>query len=156
MISTKPTDQYRTPLDLFDQWNTAFDFTVDGAANNVDNLVPHWWGPGGGVKDFFNTTPNDWKDESVWINPPYSMVGDFLAHADNVGRGAPVVCWLLPVWTDRAWWHEFVWEGLHPRPHVHVNFLRGRVKFLNPDGSKPVSQGRFPSCLVTWYNSLRA
>lgn len=157
MVSQLTKDQFRTPEDLFSRYDAIYQFTIDGAASVHDSLGPnygtmqHYWGPGSQlVGDFFDTTADDWDRERVWVNPPYSMTEEFLAHAAQFHTVCPVSVWLLPAWPDRAWWHDFVWDQTGPRPGVSVEFLRGRVKFLNPDGSLPPNGGKFPSVVVTF------
>ena len=155
MISQLPNDQFRTPRDLFDHYNRIYQYTIDGAASEQNTLVPHYWGPGEEISDFFHTYPPDWDNQRVWINPPYSMIGDFLEHWLDVGRGASVTTWLLPSWTDRLWFHRFIWSVGHPMPRTTVDFLPGRVKFLLPDGTRPLgkdgnpSGGKFASIVVS-------
>ena len=166
MVSQKPNDQFRTPEVLFQRYNERYAFTVDGAANEQDTLCSTWWGPGGGpwhgrdgVEDFFSSHEGNWMDNRVWINPPYSMIPEFLDHALKFRKVCPVTCWLLPAWTDRLWWHRFIGRT-GPYPHSTWEFLPGRVEFLLPDGTPPVGKdghkqrGQFPSVVVTWHGGL--
>ena len=75
----------------------------------------------------------------MWLNMPYSEIGKWLQKARaSAEQGALVVC-LLPVWTDRGWWHDHV-EG-----KAEVHYLRGRVRFVGADGSAP-----FASAIVIY------
>lgn len=159
MISEKPNDQFRTPASLFARYDRLYGFTVDGAASKHDSLcVDNHWGPGGGVNDFFDTTAVDWAGESVWINPPYSMIPEFLAHAEKFRHNYNVLVWLLPSWTDRKWMSRHIWGGGGLKPYTKIDFLPGRPKFLMPDGTQPLDKhgkpqgGKFASMAVTCYN----
>lgn len=158
MITTKPSDQFRTPESLFGRYDCLYGFTTDGAASNHDALCSQHWGPGGQAGDFLDTDHKHWAGESVWINPPYSMIPEFLAHAEKFCHDYQVLVWLLPSWTDRKWFHHYIWNGGGPRPYTKVDFLPGRPKFLMPDGSAPLDKhghpqgGKFASMAVTMYN----
>jgi len=150
MISTNPKDQFRTPQSLFDHYDAIHHFTLDGCAGEVDHLCPRWWGPGGEHPDILETPINAWKGQTIWINPPYSMTADIVGMAYARRHVAANIVMLLPAWPDRKWWHDYVWDtgNYYTKPDVFVDFLKGRPKFLNPDGSLPPSGGKFPSCIV--------
>lgn len=60
----------------------------------------------------------------VFLNPPYSNPGPWLAKA--IAEQAPLVVALLPVCTDTAWFHELVLG------RAEIRFIKGRVEFLAP------------------------
>lgn len=111
MISENPNDQFRTPPNLFSKYDCLYGFTIDGAASSHDALCRQHWGPGGQVVDFLHTEQEYWVGESIWVNPPYSMIPAFLSHAEKFRHAYQVLVWLLPSWTDRKWFHRHVWDG---------------------------------------------
>lgn len=151
MVSQLPKDQYRTPLQLFESFDSRFHFTLDGAASSHDTLCSRWWGPQGEKNDFFDTDSADFVDETIWLNPPYSMIREFCAHVRKVARPDRRICWLLPMFSDRKWFHEHFWNPLTGmwQPGVRPYFIEGRIRFLNPDGSLPKDGPRFPSIILT-------
>lgn len=156
-------DNWGTPLGLFGEQHLKHQFTVDGAADESNHLLQRWWGPGGEREDALGDEP--WGLERVWINPPYSrgLQGRFVDRAVMEVRYGKVerVVMLLPARTDTKVFHELIYDQRLrlPRPWVReVEFLRGRLKFRNPEG--PLLRGTsmngsndaapFPSMIV-WF-----
>jgi hypothetical protein len=65
----------------------------------------------------------------VFCNPPYSSIDLWIRKAVTEQARGQLVVMLLPVRTDRDWWHDLV------QPHAEVRFLRGRQRFIGPDGT---------------------
>ena len=155
-------DSWATPRDLFDRLSaTHGPFDIDAAADATNHLCAAWFGPGNIYAEDALTTHwgmEECDDEDrvplrVWVNPPYSrgMVGRFVAKAVEEARaGRAVTTLLIPAWTDQPWWAEVVWDAARGRfrPGVEVEFLRGRVRFVRPDGTRAGSP-TFPSVVVT-------
>jgi len=133
MSSTTP--EWGTPQEFFDALHVEFGFTLDVCASDEnykcekyftkhdDGLMQPWTGV-------------------CWMNPPYGReIGKWLEKAVSSWKeGATVVC-LVPSRTDTAWWHDYVVQG-------EVRFLRGRLKFVSPDGSGGTAP--FPSAVVVF------
>lgn len=96
----------------------------------------------------------------VWCNPPYSDCGAWVrkAWAEWESRdrmaGPFVIVMLLPAnRTEQRWWQEDV-EPYRDRrgESLHVEFLRGRMRFdrpsavIGPKGDRPP----FGCCLLIW------
>jgi phage N-6-adenine-methyltransferase len=143
------SDDWRTPGDLFCKLDTLYGpFTLDGAASD-SRLVSRWLGPGSSIAtDALTYAP---VNEKVFLNPPYSMIKEFMEWIDKNRKSNTFVC-LLPSRTDTKWWHRHVWSRLTDRPYpgVHIKFLEGRVKF---SGSK--SGAPFPSVIVVFKDATR-
>ena len=132
-------NRWRTPPEVFAYLNGKHGpFTLDAAADEENHLCDIWLGPGG------------WQDDAlavVWgggligrrayCNPPYDLTREFIAKAEAEVRAGNIysATLLVPATTDVRWWHEYVWEGDRPRPGVLVEFSRGRIRFLRPDGT---------------------
>ena len=74
------TDDWQTPPEFFRQQHARHAFTIDGAADGTNHLLPRWWGPGSPERiDALSTEP--WPTGArIWINPPYGRVQkDFIA-----------------------------------------------------------------------------
>lgn len=72
-----------------------------------------------------------WSGRLAFVNPPYSCALQWLRRAHgqwSAGHVATVVC-LVPVRTDSAFFHEVL------SLDADIFFLKGRVKFLKPDGT---------------------
>lgn len=151
---------WRTPPAFFQQRWDLYHFTVDAAADDDNALIrPHHamcnrpteTGPGdyctscGGwakIGRYYTAETNGLNAEHylegdrVWCNPPYDHSLKHwlrLASATRL-RG---VFWelLLQPATDTGWFHRYVWDKRlkRPREGVDVDFLEGRIKFIDPD-----------------------
>jgi phage N-6-adenine-methyltransferase len=128
------TDQWGTPIDLFQELDRRWNFTLDVCADESNHKV-----------DRYFTREDDglaqtWAPEVCWMNPPYGReISAWMrkAHAESL-EGATVVC-LVPARTDTAWWHDYAMRG-------RIEFLRGRLKFGDAKNSAP-----FPSALVVFH-----
>ena len=129
---SRESDEWRTPQKLFDQLNKEFNFHLDAAASPINGKCSH------------NMTENSldlpWhKYETVWLNPPYSRISDFIAKAYRESLiDATVVC-LIPSRTDTKYWHDYVMKA------YEIRFIKGRLRFNDLKGSAP-----FPSAVVVF------
>jgi hypothetical protein len=79
----------------------------------------------------------------VWLNPPYSItlitkfLGRMAAHDHGVA--------LIFARTETAPFHRFVWGAASG-----LLFLRGRLNFHRPDGSRAAANGGAPSVLIAY------
>ena len=126
-----------TPQELFDELNKEFNFTLDVCAEDWNAKC-----------DEFFTKETDglnaaWGGATCWMNPPYGReIKDWMSKAVKEWKtGAKVVC-LVPARTDTAWWHDYAMQG-------DIRFLRGRIKFVHPDGTTKQS-APFPSAIVVF------
>lgn len=165
VVFSTGTDDWRTPPSLFESYHQEFRFTIDGAADSSNHLLPQWFGPGSPIAQ--DALVVSWGDERVWCNPPYSMCAQFLEKAtlEKTNNGVSS-CVLIPSRTDTRYFHNYVYdlENHDWYPWVtRVDFIKGRVKFINPSGPirKPtpsVVEGRhapnsgapFPSMVVVF------
>lgn len=127
------TDNWSTPQDLFDHWNSVYSFELDVCAS-PDNAK---------CEAYFTKEQDglsqDWSNKVCWMNPPYGReISKWMKKAyESKQQGATVVC-LVPARTDTAWWHDYAAKGA-------VHFLRGRLKFGNSKNSAP-----FPSAIIVF------
>lgn len=126
------TDEWATPIEVFDYWNKLYKFTLDVCAT-ADNAK---------CDKYFTKSQDgllqDWVG-NCWMNPPYGReISKWIKKAyDSSRKGATVVC-LIPSRTDTAWWHDYVMRG-------EVKFIRGRLKFSGSTNAAP-----FPSAVVVF------
>jgi phage N-6-adenine-methyltransferase len=144
-------DNWGTPADVFAKYDALFNFSVDGAAEAHNALLPRYWGIGGERPDFLATGHDDWLEERVWINPPYSRgaQGLFVRHAMQMVRHTNSRAGLLlPARTDTILWHECIWDRVSQRPHPWVTYfdlIKGRIQFVGAAQGAP-----FPSVFVVF------
>ena len=125
------TDEWETPQDLFDRLNAEFHFTLDPCATKENTKC----------KKFYTKEDDglskDWSGEIVFCNPPYNryVIDKWLKKMSN--SNAKVCVGLLPVRTNTAWFHKYVWKK------TKIRFIRGKLKFSGYKWQAP-----FPSMIV--------
>jgi hypothetical protein len=90
------------------------------------------------LRSDFDGAKAEWG-ERVFLNPPYSKIGDFLRHGLYMlaeGRCELLVC-LLPARTDTKWFHDYCLKA------DEIRFIKGRLKFGGAKHNAP-----FPSVIV--------
>lgn len=131
-IFSKKSDEWETPLALFDEYNKEFHFTLDPCSTDENaKCEKHYTIEEDGLH-------NSWENEVVWCNPPYSNCYEWClkALAESMFNNATVVM-LLPSRTDTKWFHLIV------LPFTEIRFIRGRLRFNNSDQNAP-----FPSLIA--------
>lgn len=126
------TDQWATPLWLFQELNKEFEFTLDVCALPYNAKCSKYFTPD------MNGLLHSWAGETCWMNPPYGReIGLWVEKAFwSSILECSTVCCLLPARTDTRWWHDYCVFG-------EIRFLRGRLKFGDAKNSAP-----FPSAIV--------
>ena len=142
---TSESDEWVTPAHIFTPLALEFDFTVDAFAAKENTRCTRYW------TKRTDALRQDWRGERVWANPPYSDLPRCVEKMAREADRAQCIVALLPAWTDRAWWHDFI-ESARRDLQVETRFLRGRLRFGTP--TNPTAHGRgggrFPSVLVIW------
>ena len=128
---------WQTPAEVWQPLDEEFGFTLDVAAAPDNAKCPRFYAADS------DALARAWAPEICWMNPPYGYglpVWIQKAHAE-AQAGATVVA-LLPARTDTAWFHD------HVLGHAEIRFIRSRVYFERPDGTK--GRAPFPSMIVIW------
>ena len=120
------SDEWRTPLDLFQFYDSIYHFDLDACASDSNHLCKNYFTISNSCLD------HDWFG-NVWINPPYSHIYPFVEKAYNY---TGLSCLLLPARTDTKWFHEFILNN------CEITFLQGRLRFSDSRKSAP-----FPSMI---------
>lgn len=148
MFSSK-SDEWGTPDSVFNPLNDEFHFTLDAAANYLNNRVGKYYGF---HRDcFFDALKQIPSGERIWLNPPYSRIKDFMEWiANNRANNTWVV--LLPARTDTKWFHSWCWDQdkHQARYHSQLRFYKGRIKFTG--GTPGGNSAPFPSMLWIAYS----
>lgn len=127
-IFSKKSDEWETPFDLFEEYDSVFHFTLDPCCTHENaKCKKHYTAEENGLEQ-------SWEGEVVWCNPPYSKCYEWCLKAFI--SGATVVM-LLPARTDTRWFHEIV------LPYAEIRFIRGRLRFNNANQNAP-----FPSMIA--------
>ena len=116
LLQPPVTDVWATPEWLFEALDREFGFTLDPCADATNAKCQRYFS----IEQ--NGLLRDWGRETVYMNPPYSDVGDWVRKAyGSALEGATVVC-LVPARTDSGWWHDYAMKG-------EIRFIRGRLCF---------------------------
>ena len=142
MFSSK-SSEWQTPIELFRRLDEKYHFTLDPCTTNANPL---------GTPKYYTKEDNglnkSWKDEIVFVNPPYSDIEEWVRKCHDEGTSAKTIVMLIPVRTDTKWFHNFI---LHDGD---IQFIKGRIRFGNPliewkDGIvKKTYPAPFPSMFV--------
>ena len=142
VVFSHKSDEWETPHDLFDALNRELGpFLCDVAATSKNKKCAK-----------FFTAEQDailevWAKNN-WCNPPYSRVKEFCRKALYETKLGNTTVMLIPARTDTAFFHDYIYK----RRNVEIRFLRGRLRFITPDGSllrKDASNSApFPSMIV--------
>lgn len=134
-------DDWETPLDIFSDLNSEFNFSLDAAASAenakcvnffsiYDDALSRDWGKFGGA---------------VFCNPPYGRkIGDFVKKARCEAEKGTTVVMLIPARTDTRWFHDYIYG------YAEIRFLKGRIKFVDPETKKQLNPAPFPSMVCVF------
>jgi phage N-6-adenine-methyltransferase len=124
-----------TPQAFFDKLNARFGFTLDVCASAWNAKCKEYYSE--------DALTKPWKG-ICWMNPPYGRgIGKWMGKAwESAQSGATVVC-LVPARTDTSWWHKNSTKG-------EIEFLTGRLRFVNPVTKLPGDAAPFPVAVVVF------
>jgi phage N-6-adenine-methyltransferase len=142
-------DDRGTDPAFFAELNERFGFTVDVAA------APH-----NAKCERYYTRVEDglaqpWTGERVWCNPPYSaaLLRAFVEKAWSEHQTAELIVMLVPAnRCEQPWWQDLVEPHRDRGDGFHVEFLRGRLRFIKPGASsiEPNERPPFGCALLVW------
>lgn len=133
MVSSK-SNEWATPIKLFDYLNNMFHFTLDPCATEQNAKCKKFYT----IKD--DGLSKSWADESVFVNPPYGgHTRKWIEKSINEVRGkktykemAKIIVMLIVSSTDRSYWHDLI-----DKEADEIWFLRGRCKFNDEKTTAP-------------------
>jgi len=108
-----------TPQAIFDKMHAEYRFTLDGASDGTNGLLP---------RASTAEKPIPWAGERVFCNPPWSNIAPFVEQAKN----AKCAVLLVPARTNCKWFHRTLDLGATPR------FFPGKPKFKGAKWNSPV------------------
>lgn len=121
-------DACETPWPLYRALDREFAFTVDAAARAHNTKAARFFPDG---------LAASWEGERVFCNPPWSDIAPWARKAAE--RAADVAVLLVPVRTDRPWWHGW---GRHAD---EIRWIEGRVNYEGMG-----SRAREPSVILVF------
>lgn len=162
LLFSSTETRWSTPQPLFNILDNTYHFTLDPCAEDWNAKCPTYFT----VED--NGLEQSWAGHTVFMNPPYNRpenackpnctkkicqkrgfhlterlpgINDWIekAYTEHKKYGITVVS-LLPARTDTQWFHKYIYN------QFEVYFLKGRVRFVLPEGVKYPAP--FPSMIV--------
>jgi len=133
-------DCYGTPMDLYQQLNQRFDFTLDPCAwpgNRLD--TPKFY------TEIDNGLVMSWSGHRVFLNPPYSKPDPWTEKAYNESLRGALVVGLLRHDPSTRWWNKWIKDKAIVIPIPY------RLKFVNFETKQPEGSYNFPSAIVIWH-----
>ncbi len=92
-----------------------------------------------------NDSLNQIWNKNFFMNPPYSEITQWMqkAYSEHKKHDVDAII-LVYAKTDTKWWHKYV-EGI-----AEVHFIKGRIKFVKPDGTVSKNSAPYPSCFIIY------
>ena len=139
-LFTSNTNEWGTPIDLFNELNNEFNFTLDPCSTHENaKCEKHYT-----LKE--NGLNQDWKNETVFCNPPYgSEIKHWIkkCHDEHIKNNITIVL-LIPARTDTQYFHNYIYKK------CELRFIKGRVKFIDENGNSKNS-APFPSMIAIYH-----
>lgn len=131
LFSSK-SDEWSTPQDIFDNLDAEFHFNLDPCSTHENcKCENHYTKEDNGLK-------HSWGGYSVFCNPPYSNIAEWVEKCYREGtKDNTTVVLLIPSRTDTKYFHNFIYN------RAEIRFIKGRLKFGGHSNSAP-----FPSMVV--------
>jgi phage N-6-adenine-methyltransferase len=134
-LFTAGSTDWETPPELFKQFDKKYHFDIDVCATAQNTKCQRYFTPeqDGLTQPWYGT---------CWMNPPYGRgVEPWIKKAYESAKAGATVVALLPARTDTVWFHQYIYGK------AEIEFLRGRVRFIQGDKTGPAT---FPSMVVVW------
>lgn len=110
---------WATPPDFFAPLHAEYRFTLDGASEEGNGLLP---------RASTVERPLSWVGERVFCNPPWSEIQPFI----ELASVADLAVLLVPARTCAKWFHRALEVGATPR------FFLGKPRFVGAASTSPV------------------
>lgn len=136
VIFSSESDEWSTPSNIFIALNQQYGFTLDPAASKENHKCPKFYDKSD------DGLSKSWKDERVFLNPPYSETKKWIEKCLQEKDNAQIIVLLIAARTDTQAFHNLLSQS------TKLVLIRGRLKFNNSKNSAP-----FPSCIVVLENN---
>lgn len=115
------SQRWATPPEFFEGLHEEYGFTLDGAAESDNALLPRFM-------EIWLWDPSSWKGERVFCNPPWSNIPPFV----EIAAEADLAVLLVPARTNCRWFHRALDLG------ASVRFFKPKLKFVGAKHVSPV------------------
>ena len=121
------TDEWYTPPWVFKKLGVTFDLDAASPGQHVVPWVPAKWHLSRASLQY------DWFG-AVWLNPPYGPRNGIRPWLEKLAAHRNGIA-LVPNRTGADWWQDFAARS------DGLLFVRGKIRFIRPDGSEGASPG---------------
>ena len=84
----------------------------------------------------------EWSHDKVnFVNPPYSQIAQWANKCEQEWLNGKTVILLIPPRTDTKYFHSHIYRK------ARLRFIKGRLKFRDPETGKEMASAPFPSML---------
>lgn len=130
-LFTSNSDEWYTPLTLFNQLDEKYHFTLDPCCT-----------PETAKANTYFTIDDDglsksWNGHVVFCNPPYSKIKAWVKKCFDEWNANTTIVLLIPARTDTSYFHDFIYHK------ADIEFIRGRLHFNDSKNAAP-----FPSMIA--------
>lgn len=132
VMFSSATDEWATPDEVFKKLDRMYDFELDASATFANSKCLKFYSKEESGLD------NPWFPHRTFCNPPFSLIGKFVAKAREEADKGGLVVMLLPARVDTRWFHDHIYKKAK-----QIEFIKGRLKFGGSTNSAP-----FPSMLI--------
>ncbi len=128
---------------------TQQEFDWDFAAEDRTNVAPNpdsYFGPDHTHLSKRDALAASWSGVARigFLNPPFTLLPQFVAKAYEERLKGVCTVAVLPVKAEQPWWHEFVSKA------DELRFLKGRLRYIDPETGQLGDSARFASCVVVF------
>jgi phage N-6-adenine-methyltransferase len=145
------TDDRAITMEDFAPLHERFRFTIDACATQANARLPTYW-----TREV-DAMAQSWRGERVWCNPPYSNLGAWVQKGSReFAKGTELIVMLVPAnRTEQRWWQDWVEPYRDAGWGLRVEFLPGRMRFIQPGRAEvgPNERPPFGCCLLIWERS---
>lgn len=132
------SDEWSTPLDLFNILNAEFSFNLDPCSSDLNFLCENHF------TKIDNGLVQNWSGYNVFCNPPYSDIKNWVKKCyDEFLKNNTLIVLLIPARTDTKYFHEYI------LPYAEIRFIKGRLRFGGSSQNAP-----FPSIICVFRGKI--
>ena len=134
-IMSSLTDEWPTPIKLFEELDKEFNFNLDPCADHDNHKCARYY-----TKEDDGLSKIWGGSDRIFMNPPYGRnLGQWVKKArESAEQNGALIVALLPARTDTKWFLDVMKAS-------EIRFIRGRLKFGDGKRGAP-----FPSIIVIW------
>ncbi len=128
-------------------WDFAAEASTAVSESVVTDGLKYYFGPDRTAIHLRDGLTASWSVVSStvgFLNPPFTLLPQFVAKAYEERLKGVCIVAVLPVKAEQPWWHDYVSKA------DELRFLRGRLRYIDPETGQLGDSARFASAVVVW------